>query len=327
MFRQITLTINDATRHGVMTSKIMALLNQLAVASLTSTLKQAVTMDSAVSRSKGLTHTTQVGLLLREWRATQRLSQLDLALAAEVSARHLSCVETGKAQPSREMVLRLADALDMPLRERNALMVAAGYAPTYPESALDTPALALVNRAIECMLKQQEPYPAFLLDRHWDILIANHAAERVARFVLRGGYSAHRNMIRQIFDPDDLRSGIANWEDVAGDLIRHLHNAVTTTPSDARARTLLDEALAYPGVPRQWHTRDPGAAPSPLLTTVFRVGDEQLNFFSTITTFGTPRDVTLDDLRIELTFPMDEATAKFGHKMARGDNETAAAKS
>lgn len=279
-------------------------------------------MDSAVSKPAA-TSAAHVGLLLREWRAARRLSQLDLALSADVSPRHLSCVETGKSQPSREMVLRLADALDMPLRERNALMVAAGYAPKYPETALDTPALAQVNRAIEFMLQQQEPYPAFLLNRHWDILQANRAAARIANFVLRGAASPHSNMIRHIFDPKDLRSGIINWEDVAGDLIRHLHDVVAATPSDATARALLDEALAYPGVPMHWRIRDPGVAPLPLLTTIFRVDGQQLNFFSTITTFGTPRDVTLDDLHIESTFPMDEATAEFCKQLARNDTQTA----
>ncbi|WP_230473669.1 helix-turn-helix domain-containing protein [Dyella choica] len=265
------------------------------------------------------TNAPHIGQLLREWRASRRLSQLDLALAAEVSARHLSCVETGKAQPSREMVLRLADALDMPLRECNALLMAAGYAPKFPETSLSTPAMAQVRRAIELMLEQQEPYPAFLLNRHWDILMANRAAARVASFVLRGASSPHANMIRQIFDPNDLRSAIVNWEDVAGDLIRHLHDVVSATPSDEVARDLLDEALAYPGVPMQWRIRDLGTAPSPLLTTIFRVDDRQLSFFSAITTFGTPRDVTLDELHIEACFPMDEQTAEFCRELSQHD--------
>jgi hypothetical protein len=200
------------------------------------------------------------------------------------------------------------------------LMVAAGYAPTYPETALDTPALAQINRAIDYMLKQQEPYPAFLLNRHWDILQANRAAARIANFVLRGRTSPHSNMIRHIFDPSDLRSGMANWEDVAGDLIRHLHDAVAAMPSDTVARALLDEALSYPGVPMPWRIRDANTAPSPLLTTLFRVDGRQLNFFSTITTFGTPRDVTLDDLHIESTFPMDDATADFCRQLAEKDD-------
>ncbi|WP_284320170.1 helix-turn-helix domain-containing protein [Dyella acidisoli] len=267
---------------------------------------RAARLDASISTSPA-----HVGHLLREWRASRRFSQLDLALAADVSARHLSCVETGKAQASRDMVLRLADALEMPLRECNALLMAAGYAPRYPETSLSTPAMAQVRRAIELMLKQQEPYPAFLLNRHWDVLMANQAAARVANFVLRGASSSHTNMIRQIFDPNDLRSAIVNWEDVAGDLIRHLHDVIAATPSDGVARALLEEALAYPGVPMQWRIRDLGAAPSPLLTTIFRVDGQQLSFFSTITTFGTPRDVTIDELHIESCFPMDEETAEY----------------
>jgi len=260
-----------------------------------------------------------VGVLLREWRAARRLSQLDLALTTEVSARHLSCVETGKAQPSREMVERLADALEMPLRERNALLMAAGYAPKYPETALATPELAQVRRAIEFILDQQEPYPAFVLNRRWDVLMANRAAARINHFVMRGRASTHQNMIRQIFDPEDLRAAVVNWEEVAGDLIRHLHGEVAASPTDTAARALLDEVLGYPGVPARWRTRELGAAPTPLLTTVLRRDNQELRFFSTITTFGTPRDVTIDELHIECCFPVDDATAELCKTLARDD--------
>ncbi|MEI7037308.1 helix-turn-helix transcriptional regulator [Fulvimonas yonginensis] len=268
---------------------------------------------------------TPAGMLLREWRTARRLSQLALALDAGLSPRHLSCIETGKAQPSRGMLARLADALDMPLRERNALLVAAGYAPSYPETALGTPALAQIRRAIEFTLAQQEPYPAFLLDRHWDVLAANDAAQRVNRFVMHGRASAHANMLRQFFDPADLRPAVANWEEVAGELIRHLHNAVAAAPSDAKARALLEEVLAYPEVPPRWRSREPGAAASPLLTTVLRRDGHELRFFSTITTFGTPRDVTLDELHIECCFPVDDATARLCRQLAQEDAEAPAA--
>ena len=257
-----------------------------------------------------------VGHLLREWRAARRLSQLDLALEAGTSARHLSCVETGKAKPSREMVARLADALEMSLRERNALLLAAGFAPRYAESSLEAPDLAGVRRAIELILAQQEPYPAFLLNRRWDLLGANGAAARVNRFVLGGRDSQHDNMVRAVFDPDDLRPCIANWPEVAGDLVRHLHDSIAASPGDGAARALLAEALAYPGVPARWRMRDVDSAPSPLLTTVLRGGGRDLRFFSTITTFGTPRDVTLDELHIECCFPADEATAAFCRELA-----------
>lgn len=263
----------------------------------------------------------QVGVLLREWRSARRLSQLDLALDAGLSARHLSCVETGKAQPSREVIARLADTLEMPLRERNSLLKAAGYAPQYAETGLATPALAQIRRAIEFILQQQEPFPAFLLNRHWDVLMANRAAARVNSFVMHGRVSAHQNLLRQIFDPNDLRAAIVNWEEVAGDLIRHLHHAVASRPSDAVARNLLDEVLAYPDVPARWRTRDLCAAPPPLLTTVFRLGTQELHFFSTITTFGTPRDVTLDELHIECCFPVDEKTAALCRSLQCDDTQ------
>ncbi|HEV7445343.1 MAG TPA: helix-turn-helix transcriptional regulator, partial [Steroidobacteraceae bacterium] len=215
---------------------------------------------------------SHVGALLREWRAARRLSQLDLALEVGMSARHLSCVETGKAQPSRDMVARLADALEMPLRERNTLLLAAGYAAKYTETDLSTAQMAPVRRAIEFILKQQEPYPALVTNRHWDVLLTNDALLRLFGR-MRGGPPRHGNMMRQVFDPEDMRPFVANWEEVAGELIRHLHNEVAAAPSDAKARALLDEVLAYPGIPAGWRTRDPGATALPLLTTVFRMND------------------------------------------------------
>jgi transcriptional regulator with XRE-family HTH domain len=258
--------------------------------------------------------TARVGALLREWRSTRRMSQLALALDAGVSARHLSYVETGKSQPSREFLARIADTLGMPLRERNALLVAARYAPEHPERSLDAPELAPVHRAIAAMLRQQEPYPAFVLNRRWDILMANDAAARVGTFL--GSPGTHTNMVRQVFDPDDLRKVTVNWEEVAGDLVRHLHEEVIATPSDTKARALLDDVLRYPGVPARFHKRELGSAPSPVLTVHFRKDGRDLRFFSAITTFGTPRDVTVDDLHLECTFPLDEATAEFCRALA-----------
>jgi transcriptional regulator with XRE-family HTH domain len=249
-----------------------------------------------------------VGALLREWRVLRRLSQLDLALDTGISARHLSCVETGKAHPTREMVGRLADTLAVPLRERNALLLAAGYSPEYPERPLDAPELAPVRRAIECILEHQEPYPAFVLNRCWDILQTNRAATRLGSFL--GSGRSHTNMVRRFFDPNDLRAVVVNWEEVAQDLIRHLHDAVAVQ-SDVRTRALLEEVLRYPEVPPRWRTRELGVTPTPLLTVAFRKASRDLRFFSTITAFATPRDVTLDDLRIECSFPADDATAEF----------------
>jgi transcriptional regulator with XRE-family HTH domain len=255
-----------------------------------------------------------VGELLRQWRGARRLSQLDLALDAGISSRHLSCVETGKAQPSRELISRLAETLGMPLRERNMLLMAAGYTPDYAETPLSDPELTQVRRAVEFILDHQEPYPAFVMNRCWDVLEANRAAARLDSF-LRGG-SIHNNMMRRFFDPEDIRAVVVNWEEIASDLIRHLHDEITASPSDSKMRELLEEVLNYPGIPSHWRTRQLGTSPPPLLTVVFRKEDYELRFFSTITRFGTPRDVTIDELRIECTFAADEPTAQFCRALA-----------
>ncbi|WBS02101.1 helix-turn-helix domain-containing protein [Pseudoduganella sp. SL102] len=260
-----------------------------------------------------------VGAMLREWRLLRRLSQLDLALHADVSARHLSYVETGRSKPSREMIVRLAESLAVPLRERNALFMAGGFAPKYPESGLDTPRLAQIRYAVDAILAQQEPYPAYLCNRHWDILIENQAAKRLNRYLLDGRDSRHANMLHQFFDPADLRGAVENWEEIAGSLLRYLHNEVAAARAETRAETraagLLEEMLAYPGVPAHWRHRELGTAPAPVLTTCFGHHGTRLAFFSTITTFGTPRDVTLDEVFIESCFPADEATAAFCRRL------------
>jgi transcriptional regulator with XRE-family HTH domain len=251
-----------------------------------------------------------VGGLLRHWRATRRLSQLELALEAGVSSRHLSYVETGRSRPSREMVLRLADALEIPLRERNGLLVAAGFAPKYFETGMGAPEMAQVRHAVDLILHHQEPYPAFVLDRYWEIQRANEAAPRCTLFLL-DHLPAETNMLRLVLRPDGIRPVVMNWEELAGDLVRHLHQQIAATPTDERLRALLAEVLAYPGVPSRWRARDVDASTTPLLTTWFRKDGRDLRFFSTLTMFSTPHDLGLDELRIECNFPADEATATF----------------
>jgi transcriptional regulator with XRE-family HTH domain len=250
-----------------------------------------------------------VGAILRYWRAARRLSQLELALEADVSSRHLSYVETGRSRASREMLLRLSDALDVPLRERNALLVAAGFAPRYYETSLAAPEMAPMRSVIALILRQQQPYPAFVLDRYWNIVMANDAAPRCTRFLL-GAEPTETNMLRLCLHPNGLRRVMPNWDETAVDLIRHLHHQIAMSPADERAKDLLAEVLAYPGTPTHWRMRDVAMPPTPLLTTFFRKGDVDLRFFSTITTFGTPHDVTLEELRIECSFPADESTAR-----------------
>jgi transcriptional regulator with XRE-family HTH domain len=237
------------------------------------------------------------------------MSQLDLALEATISSRHLSYIEGGKAQPSREMLTRLADSLAIPLRERNALFIAAGYAPVYRETGLTTPEMALAKRALEFILKQQEPYPAIVLDRHWNLVQVNDGATKLLEFLL-GGSPSDKNVVRQIFKKDILRPHIANWEEVAADMIRRLHREIDWVPTDEVLQNLLAEVLSYPDVPERWHTRELELPTSPMLTFVFRKADIELRFFSTWTTFGAPHDVTLEELRIESLFPADELTAR-----------------
>lgn len=259
-----------------------------------------------------------IGLLLREWRAARRMSQLDLALESGISARHLGFIETGKAQASRETTARLAGTLALPLRERNALLRAAGYAPSYTERELAAPELQRFAQAIDLILTHQEPYPAFLINRHFDVVMANAAAMRVNAFLMQGRKSPHGNLIRQVFDPDDFRGVIVNWPEVAAKFLRHLQEEIVAMPSDRRAPQLLDEVMRYPGVPEEWRRRDLGSEPEPVLTMVFRSPAGPLRFFETITTFASPRDITLDELRIDCAFPADDHTAAICAQLAAG---------
>jgi transcriptional regulator with XRE-family HTH domain len=259
------------------------------------------------------------GRVLRQWRARRRLSQLDLALSADISSRHLSFIETGRAQPSREMVLRLARVLDVPLRDRNDLLTVAGYAPIYRETRLDAPALSRARRALDHILRQQEPYPAIVLDRHWNVLMANDATARlVARFVEPGADLGPANAMRLIFHPRGFRPHIVNWEATAAALIQWLHRDVLSGFADAETRALLEEVLAYPGVPRDWRTLDLDASTAPFLAIDFRRDDLELRYFTTLTSLGTPHDITLQELRIESFFPADEATEEAARRLAAG---------
>ena len=254
-----------------------------------------------------------MGTLLKQWRERRRMSQLGLALEAEISTRHLSFLETGRAQPSRDMVLLLSQVLEVPLRGRNELLTAAGYAPIYRETALDAPEMAQVRRALQFMLRQQEPYPAMVLDRYWNVLMTNGAMDRVLG-VLLGPEAAEvggpPNAMRLTFHPRGLRPAIVNWQPTAAALIQWLHRDLLRT-GDAETRRLLDELLSYPDVPRQWRTLDLDASTAPFLAIEFRRGNARLSFFTILASLGTPYDITLHELRIECFFPADEATERY----------------
>jgi transcriptional regulator with XRE-family HTH domain len=263
------------------------------------------------------------GLLLRRWRAVRHRSQLDLALDSDISTRHLSCVETGRAQPSREMVLRLAEALQVPLRERNALLLAAGYAPLYRHTDLDAPDLdapeaEAARRAVELLMVQLEPYPVVVLDRHWNTLRMNAGAKRFLALFPGCDSGSPHNGVRLVFQPQGLRPFIENWDVVAARIIRRLHREVADNPSDEKLQRLLQELLDYPEVPSRWRMLDLDGVPPPFLTINYRCKNSTFRFFSFLTSLGTPLDVGLQELRIESFFPADEATRILVNRLADG---------
>jgi transcriptional regulator with XRE-family HTH domain len=257
-----------------------------------------------------------VGALLQFWRKSRHLSQLALATEAGISSRHVCFLETGRAKPSRDMVLLLASVLDVPLRERNTLLLAAGFAPVYAESQLDQPALDAIRGALDAILQQQEPFPAVVMNRSWDILRTNRAATRFFGFLLDGREPrGAANVLRMMFHPDGLRPLVANWEAVAEGLVRRVHREAVGGVQDAATRTLLAEILSYPGVPRPWHRVNPTGPVFPVVPVRFRKHDRQFDFFSAVTTLGTPQDITAQEIRIECFFPADPDTAAAARRL------------
>ncbi len=260
---------------------------------------------------------TTFGPMLQYWRRTRRLSQLALAHLADVSPRHVCFVETGRARPSREMVLLLASALDVPLRERNALLLAAGFAPVYGETSLDAPEVGAVREALDAILKQQEPYPAVVMDRRWDIRRTNAGAERFFRFLLVDGFdAAPGNVIKTVFHPSGLRPYIANWEAVARTLMHRIQREALGGVKDAAAEELVEEVLAYPDIPASLRTPALEQPLVPFIPVSFERDGRRFDYFSTVTTLGTPLDVTLQELRIECFFPANKATEERARELA-----------
>jgi hypothetical protein len=206
------------------------------------------------------------------------------------------------------MVLRLAEALQVPLLERNALLLAAGYAPFYRQTSLDTAEMEAARQAVELLLAQQEPYPAIVVDRYWNMLKTNAGASRFLALFPGCESVTPRNAIRLLFHPKGLRPFIENWESVAARLIQRVHREAAANPSDETMKRFLAELLSYPGVPSRWRVLDVDGCAPPFLTIDYKSKDCTLRLFSTITTFGTPQDVALQELRIECFFPADDAT-------------------
>ncbi len=244
--------------------------------------------------------------MLRSWRTNRRMSQLALASAAGVSARHLSFIETGRARPSREMVVHLAEQLDVPLRERNTLLTAAGFAPMYRERPLDAPEMSQARAAIDLVL-QGHPYPAIAVDRRWNLVTANDRAMTLIDGVDADLLGPPLNVYRVTLHPDGMRSRIENFDEYAEHLLARLQHQVAVS-ADAELAELLDEMTGYVGPlePRGWTS-----AADVFLPMRLRVGDRVLSMMSTISVFGTPVDITLAELAIEMFFPADAETVAF----------------
>jgi transcriptional regulator with XRE-family HTH domain len=262
------------------------------------------------------TATRPVGELLRDWRQRRRLSQLDLALEADVSARHVSFLETGRSHPSREMLLRLAEQLDLSLRDRNTLLVAGGYAPIFPERALDDPELRAARAAIDLVLDGHEPYPALAIDRHWNLVAANQAVAPLLAGAQPEVLLPPVNVLRLSLHPDGLAPRIANLVQWRGHLLDRLRHQIDVTADPALVE-LMAELRAYPVPPDD----GPGDAAIDqdvarmVMPLRLRTEGGLLSLFSTTTVFGTPVDVTLSELAIESFFPADRASADLLHAM------------
>ncbi|MDN5938256.1 MAG: helix-turn-helix transcriptional regulator [Salinisphaera sp.] len=268
------------------------------------------------------TETSGFGDLMRHWRATRKVSQLELALTASVSQRHISFLESGRAAPSRDMVQQLGEALDVPLRERNRLLIAAGFAPVFEARALDDPDMAPVMEALRITLTHHEPNPAIVVDRNWNLLMANDALGRA--FSALGDLEAmwsrvcpdgERNILKLTFHPDGIRQHLTNWQEMAPLMLLRIRREAEGQGNPALS-ALVDEILGYPGVPRRWRLQDLHRPPPPILSLEYAIGDERLRLFSTIATFDTAQDITADELRIESFFPADQASATLLRRLA-----------
>ena len=244
-----------------------------------------------------------VGELMRHWRGVRGRSQLDLALDVDISQRHLSFIESGRSVPSRRVLITFAEALGIPLRERNTLLLAAGYAPIYQEPTLDDATMAVVFRAIDEMMHNHEPHPAILMDRHWNVIRTNKAAPAFfGSLVNLEAFPKPRNLLEMMFDTAGLRPCIEGWETVAAALLERVSREALGQTIDANLKALLEKLKRYPGADKLPTCTSPE---SPMVPITFRRGDERISYFSLVTTVGMPQAVTAQELRLECMFPMD----------------------
>jgi transcriptional regulator with XRE-family HTH domain len=257
--------------------------------------------------------------LLRDWRTRRRRSQMDLALEAGVSPRHLSFIETGRARPSPETLLAIAQCLDVPLREQNGLLLAAGFAPRYAERSLGQDEMAGVRAALERLLAAHDPLPGLVLDRHWNVVLANRGAHLLAQLLPESLRTPQINVFRASLHPDGMARLTENFAEWAAILLGTLRRAAERT-GDVHLAALLEEVLGYPGVQAiaDGAADAAGDMPPLLVPCVLTLPFGRVSLFTTLTPFGTPRDVTLDELCVELFYPADDASAALLRAAASG---------
>ncbi|RKT22378.1 Xre family transcriptional regulator [Paraburkholderia sp. RAU2J] len=252
-----------------------------------------------------------LGALLRHWRDMRGISQLDLSFNAGVSQRHISFIESGRSVPSRQMLMDIAQALDIPLRERNTLLLAAGYAPMYADPAWNAQEMQSVTKALGRMLRQHEPFPALVMDRYWNVLMTNESAPRFFNcFIDMTARKGPRNMLHLMFDPDGLRPFVADWKSVADSLIQRVYREAVGRVIDERTRELVAALRAYPDVSKgeSADSQAGAAAAMPVIPIGFVKDGHVLRYFSMVASVGTPQTVAAQELRIECMFPADDKT-------------------
>jgi transcriptional regulator with XRE-family HTH domain len=259
-----------------------------------------------------------LGGILRGWRAARGVSQLDLAYRSGLSARHLSFIETGRTQPSRQALLTIGEALEMPLRERNRLLEAGGYARVYRQTALEAEEMSHVRGLLQFVLDRHEPYGSVVIDRYWNVIMSNTAASRSLPAFSDPALwtSPPVNLLRLVFHPRGLRQFIVNWEEVSRQLVLRAHRELAGPGEDDQSAMLLTELHQYPDVPERPSAPPPSTISDLVLPVHLRKDGIDIRTFSTIMTLGTPQDVTLQELRIETFFPADEASDRILRSMA-----------
>tara|TARA_R110002096_G_scaffold108476_4_gene237281 strand:- start:379 stop:1161 length:783 start_codon:yes stop_codon:yes gene_type:complete len=253
------------------------------------------------------------GTLFREMRQGKRLSQMDFALACEVSAKHISFLETGRSKPSKGMVLHLAQMLQSDLGGTNRLLSAAGYSQIYSDQDLSAPGMAMIREALEHLLQGHLPYPAVVFDHEYYLVMANQAMqEMMVRMVELGArFPARPNFLLSLLDEQGMKPFVGDWENIACHMLQRIYHEHLAGPFRDRTNRLLEQALTVPGVPKNWKNHVVEHLDYPAIPFTLNLGDQKLRIFSTIATIGTPLDVTAQNLRIEHFFPMDEASKAY----------------